>query len=165
MDLEQALQAIADLENEKTELSAKLSKELADKADISTNFDKYRKKFTATDEEYTATKAERDTLQKEYGTYKTSTEERETKRRGDFMENKRKEMSKGDAKIAAALDAEYSILNLPDSTEAEIQARFEKARSIVQGSGIAPSITDASSGGSPAGDGQAQETPLSAAAQ
>lgn len=165
-DLDEALRKIAELETANVELTTKLAKESADKQDALSNFEKYRKGHSVPNEDYEAATKERDTYKSEFDTYKTSTEKQNAERRTKFMDDKRKEFSKGDPKIAAAIDAEYAILNLPDGTEEEIQARMEKARAIVQGSGSAPSIHDAAGGNSPAGDkGGNPDAPLSADAQ
>lgn len=125
MDLEEAMQKIADLE--------------AQKADISRNFEAFRKlskdkegeltgKLASTEEEL---KKELEKTQKEYADFQKSIEDAKVAERTAFLDKKVDEMSKGDKKIAESIRAEYALLNMPeDSTEA-IQARLEKSHSIL----------------------------------
>jgi len=139
----------------------------ADKVDISKNFDSYRKGHTVKDDDYQATATERDNLRKEHDEFKTTVEQRESERKEKFIETTIKEMTKGDARLAEKLKAEYAILNLPDGNEDEIAARFQKANAFVQASGGGtPSPMDAAGGGTPGGgDGGSPEDKMSPATQ
>lgn len=167
MDLEEALAKISELEKENSEYKWQLEKVTADKDDYAKNFDAYRKSHTVKDDDYQATATERDTLKKEHDELKTTVEKRESERKEKFIEKTINEMTKGDARLAEKLKAEYSILNLPDGNEDEIAARFQKANAFVQASsGGTPSPMDAAGGGSPGGgNGGGSEEKMTPAAQ
>lgn len=138
MELAEAMQKIGTLEEQLSKATEKAN-----------NFDAYRKTHSIEDRVHEETVAERDTLKTEHETLKGNVEKETTERRTKYMENKIKDMSKGDPKVAAAIKAEYDILNLPDDTEENIGARFEKARSIAMWSNEKLDI-NAAGGGSPA---------------
>lgn len=125
MELDEALQKIADLE--------------AQKADISRNFDAFRKltkdkesdltqKLTSTEEEL---KKELESTKGEFDTYKKSIEDAKVAERTAFLDKKVEEMSKGDKKVAENLRAEYALLNMPEDSIETIQARLDKSHSII----------------------------------
>lgn len=125
MNLDEALQEIADLK--------------AKNADISRNFASYRKIAEDKEEEFTkqitTLKAESEKTisekTKELETFTQKIEEEKKAQRTAFMEKKIEEMSKGDQKIADQLKAEYAVLNIPEDSEESISTRLEKARTIV----------------------------------
>lgn len=167
MDLDEALAKISELEKSNSEYKVQLDKVTADKDDYAKNFDAYRKSHTVKDEDYQTATTERDTLRKEHDELKTTVEKREGERKEKFIEKTINEMTKGDARLAEKLKAEYSILNLPDGNEDEIAARFQKANAFVQASGGGtPSPMDAAGGGTPgSGDGGQSEEKMTPAAQ
>ena len=167
MEIEEALAKISELEKANSEYKWQLEKVTADRDDYAKNFDAYRKGHTVKDDDYQLTATERDTLKKEHDELKTTVEKRETERKEKFIEKTINEMTKGDARLAEKLKAEYSILNLPDGNEDEIAARFQKANAFVQASsGGTPSPMDAAGGGTPgSGDGGQSEEKMSPAAQ
>jgi fumarylacetoacetate (FAA) hydrolase family protein len=150
MDLEEALQKIADLE--------------AQKADVSRNFEAFRKlakdkeweltgKLTSTEEEL---KKELEKTQKEYADYQKSIEDSKVAERTGFLDKKVEEMSKGDKKRAEQIRAEYALLNMPEDNTDGIQARLDKANAILNVSApTSPALAgwagDGASGGSTVG--------------
>lgn len=128
MELDEALQKIAELE--------------AQKADISRNFDAFRKltkdkesdltqKLTSTEEEL---KKELESTKWEFESFKKDIEDAKVSERTTFLDKKIEEMSKGDKKIAESLRAEYSLLNMPEDTTESIQARLDKSHTILNAS-------------------------------
>lgn len=125
MNLDEALQEIADLK--------------AKNADISRNFSSYRKIAEDKEEDFTKqietlkTESEKSISEKtkELETFTQKIEEEKKAQRTSFMEKKIEEMSKGDPKIADQLKAEYAVLNIPEDSEESISTRLDKARTIV----------------------------------
>lgn len=125
MTEEEMLQAIAD--------------EKAKTADVSRNFEAFRKltkereteltgKLTSTEEEL---KKELESTKGEFDTYKKSIEDAKVAERTAFLDKKVEEMSKGDKKVAENLRAEYALLNMPEDSIETIQARLDKSHSII----------------------------------
>lgn len=125
MELSEALDKIAELE--------------AKNADISRNFEAFRKlskekeseltgKLTSTEEEL---KKELETTKTELETFKKSIDDAKVAERTGFLDKKIEEMSKGDKKRAEAIRAEYALLNMPEDNTDGIQARLEKANAIL----------------------------------
>lgn len=125
MTEEEMLQKIAELE--------------AKNADISRNFEAFRKlskekeseltgKLTSTEEEL---KKELETTKTEFDTFKKSIDDAKVAERTGFLDKKIEEMSKGDKKRAEAIRAEYALLNMPEDNTDGIQARLDKANAIL----------------------------------
>jgi hypothetical protein len=139
MELQEALQALAQAKQ--------------DKDDISSNFAGYRKKMEAREKELTeeieTTKAtlskEAETFKKELEDTKASIAQEKETRKTSYFEKMLEEKSKGDQKIKDTLKAEYALLNMPEDTEETISARLDKAHKAAFGSVEAPSVNDAAS--------------------
>lgn len=152
MDLEEALQEIADLK--------------AKNADMSRNFKAYReiaeKKESELSDKLTETeetlKKEVESTKGEYDSFKKSVEEKEKASRDSFRESKIEEMSKGDKKRAEQLRAEYALLNMPEDSTDAIQARLEKSNSILSvSSPTSPAAAAWAGSGASGGDGSVKE--------
>ncbi len=137
MELQEALDKIAELENE--------NKTLKDSnTDITRNFENYR---TKAEDEKKDLSTKLDLSNKNYETFKGEVDTKEQIRKESFLSKLIEEKSRGDKSLAEKIAYEYKNFNLPEDTEDDIKARVEKASSIhIKG--------DQNPSPNPTGDGQ-----------
>lgn len=123
--LEEALKEIAELKAKNDDIT----RNFEGFRTISKEKEKFLTKELETTKEELSTSL--DSTKAEYESYKKDVEGKEYARRTAFMDKRIADMSKGDAKIAEQLKAEYALLNLPEDSEEAISARLEKARGFI----------------------------------
>lgn len=127
MQLEEALKKIDELTAQVETLTADSKKLAEDKADISKNFDNFRK-LSETKEKELSEKL--NLTSEEYTKYKGEKESEDTKRRETFRDKLISEKARGDKALIEKIQYEYKNFNLPEMTEDEIKSRVEKASAI-----------------------------------
>lgn len=132
MELEDALNKIAELEEELSKTQAEKTKIATDKEGISKSFEEFRQNATQKEKELSE---KVNSLSGEYDGYKKQVETKETERKTKFIQDKIAEKARGDKDLIEKITNEYKNFNLPEDNEEGILTRIEKASALHTRSG------------------------------